>query len=121
MIERDGSAKGIVFSQFTSFLDLIMYSLKKVNALDIPQMLAFLLALLPFSQWLVNNLQSGITCVLLEGSMTVAARDNAIKRFHEDSGCRIFLISLKAGGVALNLTVASHVRNSYKFKLFLFY
>ncbi|XP_057526448.1 DNA repair protein RAD16 [Amaranthus tricolor] len=81
MIERDGSAKGIVFSQFTSFLDLIMYSLKK----------------------------SGITCVLLEGSMTVAARDNAIKRFHEDSGCRIFLISLKAGGVALNLTVASHV------------
>ncbi|XP_021776461.1 DNA repair protein RAD16-like [Chenopodium quinoa] len=81
MIERDGSAKGIVFSQFTSFLDLIMYSLKK----------------------------SGITCVLLDGSMTITARDNAIKRFHEDSECRIFLISLKAGGVALNLTVASHV------------
>lgn len=81
MIERDGSAKGIVFSQFTSFLDLIMYSLKK----------------------------SGITCVLLEGSMTITARDNAIKRFHEDSDCRVFLISLKAGGVALNLTVASHV------------
>ncbi|XP_021856387.1 DNA repair protein RAD16 isoform X1 [Spinacia oleracea] len=81
MIERDGSAKGIVFSQFTSFLDLIMYSLKK----------------------------SGITCVLLDGSMTITARDNAIKRFHEDSDCRIFLISLKAGGVALNLTVASHV------------
>ncbi|XP_021745946.1 DNA repair protein RAD16-like [Chenopodium quinoa] len=81
MIERDGSAKGIVFSQFTSFLDLIMYSLKK----------------------------SGITCVLLDGSMTITARDDAIKRFHEDSECRIFLISLKAGGVALNLTVASHV------------
>lgn len=32
MIERDGSAKGIVFSQFTSFLDLIHYSLQKVNA-----------------------------------------------------------------------------------------
>lgn len=30
MIERDGSAKGIVFSQFTSFLDLINYSLQKV-------------------------------------------------------------------------------------------
>ncbi|XP_074312070.1 ATP-dependent helicase rhp16 [Silene latifolia] len=81
MIERDGSAKGIVFSQFTSFLDLIMYSLQK----------------------------SGITCVLLEGSMTITARDNVIKRFHEDPDCTIFLISLKAGGVALNLTVASHV------------
>lgn len=34
MIERDGSAKGIVFSQFTSFLDLIMYSLKKVSVPD---------------------------------------------------------------------------------------
>lgn len=81
MVERDGSAKGIVFSQFTSFLDLIMYSLQK----------------------------SGITCVLLDGSMTIPARDNVIKRFHEDPDCRIFLISLKAGGVALNLTVASHV------------
>ncbi|KAG5596034.1 hypothetical protein H5410_037266, partial [Solanum commersonii] len=31
MIERDGSAKAIVFSQFTSFLDLIHYSLQKVR------------------------------------------------------------------------------------------
>ncbi|XP_062112244.1 ATP-dependent helicase rhp16-like [Humulus lupulus] len=30
MIEKDGSAKGIVFSQFTSFLDLINYSLEKM-------------------------------------------------------------------------------------------
>ena len=30
MVERDGSAKRIAFSQFTSFLDLIMYSLQKV-------------------------------------------------------------------------------------------
>jgi hypothetical protein len=30
MIEHDGSAKGIVFSQFTSFLDLIQFSLEKV-------------------------------------------------------------------------------------------
>jgi len=33
MVERDGSAKAIVFSQFTSFLDLINYSLQKVNLL----------------------------------------------------------------------------------------
>jgi DNA repair protein RAD16 len=30
MVEHDGSAKGIVFSQFTSFLDLIEFSLQKV-------------------------------------------------------------------------------------------
>ncbi|XVF42940.1 hypothetical protein PTKIN_Ptkin02bG0000800 [Pterospermum kingtungense] len=81
MVERDGSAKGIVFSQFTSFLDLINYSLHK----------------------------SSINCVQLVGSMSMAARDAAIKRFTEDPDCKIFLMSLKAGGVALNLTVASHV------------
>ncbi|KAH0653500.1 hypothetical protein KY290_031781 [Solanum tuberosum] len=80
MFERDGSAKGIVFSQFTSFLDLIQYSL---------------------------NL-CGINCVQLVGSMSIAARDAALKRFTVDSNCKILLMSLKAGGVALNLTVASH-------------
>ncbi|KAJ3670458.1 hypothetical protein LUZ60_010782 [Juncus effusus] len=81
MVENDGSAKGIVFSQFTSFLDLIHYSLKK----------------------------SGVKCVQLVGSMTLNEREKAIKSFTEDSDCKIFLMSLKAGGVALNLTVASHV------------
>ncbi|PIN08299.1 Nucleotide excision repair protein RAD16 [Handroanthus impetiginosus] len=81
MVERDGSAKGIVFSQFSSFLDLIHYSFQK----------------------------SGVNCVQLDGSMSMGARDAAIKRFTEDPNCRIFLMSLKAGGVALNLTVASHV------------
>ncbi|MCL7026654.1 hypothetical protein MKW94_003786 [Papaver nudicaule] len=81
MIEKDGSAKGIVFSQFTSFLDLIHYSLQK----------------------------SGISCVQLVGTMARPARDAAIKRFIEEPDCKIFLMSLKAGGVALNLTVASHV------------
>ncbi|GER53237.1 DNA repair helicase rad5 [Striga asiatica] len=81
MIERNGSAKGIVFSQFSSFLDLIHYSLQK----------------------------SGVSCAQLDGSMSMGARDSAIKRFIEDPDCKIFLMSLKAGGVALNLTAASHV------------
>ena len=41
--------------------------------------------------------------------MSMGARDAAINRFKEDPDCRVFLMSLKAGGVALNLTVASHV------------
>ncbi|OIV99204.1 hypothetical protein TanjilG_19700 [Lupinus angustifolius] len=81
MVERDGSAKGIVFSQYTSFLDLINYALNK----------------------------SGVSCVQLNGQMSLPARDAAIKRFIDNPECRIFLMSLKAGGVALNLTVASHV------------
>ncbi|KAJ0796289.1 putative DNA helicase chromatin remodeling SNF2 family [Helianthus annuus] len=81
MVERDGSAKGIVFSQFTSFLDLIHYSLHKC----------------------------GVKCVQLDGSMTMGAREAAITKFTDDRDCKVFLMSLKAGGVALNLTVASHV------------
>lgn len=61
----------------------------------------------------MNLLQSGIDCVQLVGSMSMSARDAAIKRFTEDPDCRIFLMSLKAGGVALNLTVASHVSNYF--------
>jgi len=45
--------------------------------------------------------------------MSLTARDAAIRRFTEDPDCKIFLMSLKAGGVALNLTVASHVSNRY--------
>lgn len=54
-------------------------------------------------------LQSGINCVQLVGDMTINARDAAIKKFTDDPDCKIFLVSLKAGGIALNLTVASHV------------
>ena len=108
MVERDGSAKGIVFSQFTSFLDLINYSLIKVilysahvSYLHAPESFSFVNAM--------NLLQSCVDCVQLVGTMSLAARDAAIKKFTEDSNCRIFLMSLKAGGVALNLSVATHV------------
>ncbi|XP_010522368.1 PREDICTED: ATP-dependent helicase rhp16-like isoform X2 [Tarenaya hassleriana] len=81
MVERDGSAKAIVFSQFVSFLDLINYALR----------------------------ESGVSCVQIDGTRTMAERDAAISKFKEDKSCRIILMSLKVGGVALNLMVASHV------------
>ncbi|CAI5491510.1 unnamed protein product [Closterium sp. Naga37s-1] len=81
MIQRDPGAKALVFSQFTSMLDLIAYRLHQV----------------------------GVRCVKLDGSMTMDARDRIISTFTRDADCRVFLMSLKAGGVALNLTVASHV------------
>jgi DNA repair protein RAD16 len=39
--------------------------------------------------------------------MNIHSRDEALKDFREDSSVRILLLSLKAGGVALNLTVAN--------------
>ncbi|KAG5596035.1 hypothetical protein H5410_037267 [Solanum commersonii] len=45
--------------------------------------------------------------------MTITARDSAITKFTNDPDCIIFLMSLKAGGLALNLTVASQVIFSF--------
>lgn len=41
--------------------------------------------------------------------MSLDARERAIDSFSHDPDVRVFLMSLKAGGVALNLTAASHV------------
>lgn len=81
MIEGEGSAKGIVFSQFIAFLDLIKYTLD----------------------------MSGVKSVQLVGGMSLAARDAAVKKFNEDPEYRILLLNFKSGGVAVNLTMASHV------------
>jgi len=81
MIERDPAAKAIVFSQFTSMLDLTHFRLTKC----------------------------GIKCARLQGSMSMTARAGVINSFQDDADVRVLLISLKAGGVALNLTCASHV------------
>ncbi|GKV35688.1 hypothetical protein SLEP1_g43925 [Rubroshorea leprosula] len=77
----EDSAKGIVFSHFPPFLDLIEYFLQKYN----------------------------VKCVQLKGSMSVTAQDVTMKKFSEDSDCKILLMSLKDGGLALNLTAASYV------------
>ena len=116
MVDADGCAKGIVFSQFTSFLDLIKYSLEMVLYLISLPIVYFIFSslLLPFSLLIYLYKQSGVKCVQLVGSMSLVERERAISTFTEDANCKIFLMSLKAGGVALNLTVASHVR-LYKF------
>ncbi len=75
------TAKSIVFSQFTSMLQLIQWRLQK----------------------------SGFTTVLLDGSMSPSQRQKSIDYFMNNVDVEIFLVSLKAGGVALNLTEASKV------------
>jgi SNF2 family DNA or RNA helicase len=48
-------------------------------------------------------------CLVLHGGLSASERTRAVDRFQNDAGSRIFLISLKAGGVGLNLTTASRV------------
>ncbi|GAA5963246.1 hypothetical protein JCM3765_005774 [Sporobolomyces pararoseus] len=78
---EDHTLKTLIFSQFTTMLDIIARRLQL----------------------------SGFKYVRIAGSMTPVARDNTIKHFNNDPECTVFLISLKAGGVALNLVEASRV------------
>lgn len=47
--------------------------------------------------------------LFLHGSLSRTARENLLKRFNEEKGPRIFVLSLKAGGYGLNLTRANQV------------
>ncbi|KAJ7638363.1 SNF2 family N-terminal domain-containing protein [Roridomyces roridus] len=78
---KDATTKSLVFSQFVNFLDLIAYRLQR----------------------------AGFKVCRLEGTMSPTQRDATIKHFMENVEVTVFLVSLKAGGVALNLTEASRV------------
>ncbi|KAL4971579.1 SNF2 family N-terminal domain-containing protein [Aspergillus desertorum] len=73
--------KSIVFSQFTSMLQLVEWRLRK----------------------------AGFNTVMLDGTMSPAQRQKSIDYFMNNVNVEVFLVSLKAGGVALNLTEASRV------------
>jgi SNF2 family DNA or RNA helicase len=75
----DGGHKCLVFSQFTSMLAIVR------NALD--------------SEKVVYEYLDGRT----------KDRQAHVERFQNDPLCKVFLISLKAGGVGLNLTAAEYV------------
>jgi superfamily II DNA or RNA helicase len=78
---RDEGNKALVFSQFTSVLDELR------RRLD----------------------QAGLRLFRLDGSTPRKQRDSAIAAFQHTDEPAIFLISLKAGGVGINLTAADYV------------
>ncbi len=49
------------------------------------------------------------TPLLLKGNMTKKKRDEVVELFQTDNRYKVFILSLKAGGVGLNLTAANHV------------
>ncbi len=71
--------KALVFSQFTSFLAIVRCRLD----------------------------EKGVTYEYLDGR--TRKRGEKVERFQNDPECRLFLISLKAGGLGLNLTAADYV------------
>jgi len=71
--------KALVFSQWTSLLDLVEPRLD----------------------------QAGIPYTRLDG--TTRDRASVLRRFQHETGPPVFLVSLKAGGTGLNLTAADHV------------
>ncbi|MBS1773128.1 MAG: SNF2 helicase associated domain-containing protein [Bacteroidetes bacterium] len=79
--ENVGDHKALIFSQFLGMLDLIR---KELEARNIPY-------------------------VYFDGSSTATQRETAIQEFQNNHECRVFLISLKAGGIGLNLTAADYV------------
>jgi SNF2 family DNA or RNA helicase len=50
---------------------------------------------------------AGIAYAYLDGDTT--DRQRVVSQFQDDPACAVFLISLKAGGVGLNLTAADYV------------
>jgi DNA repair protein RAD16 len=81
--ERTGRPhrKAIVFSQWTRFLDMVQLEL----------------------------MEAGIGHVRYDGAMTQRQREAALERFRRRPEARVFVMSLRASGVGLNLTEASLV------------
>lgn len=80
--DQDPCFRAVVFSQFTSFLDLIQVALERED----------------------------LAWFRFDGSMDVKKRTHAVAEFKEPSRRpKVLIISLKAGGVGLNLTTANHV------------
>ncbi len=75
----DGGQKALVFSQFTSMLSLVRQRLEEL----------------------------GVQYAYLDGQ--TRNRKEVVEQFQEDPDIQVFLISLKAGGVGLNLTAAEYV------------
>ena len=78
---NDPQEKTIVFSLFTTFLDLVELPL----------------------------LDEGFQMTRYDGSMTATARNDAVTEFTTDPRCKIMLVSLKAGNAGLNLTAANNI------------
>ena len=78
---REKGVKTVVFSQWTSFLDIVEKQLD----------------------------HHGMACTRIDGKLSAAKRDQALETLSNDPDCRILLASLGVCSVGLNLVAASQV------------
>jgi non-specific serine/threonine protein kinase len=81
LLENIGDHKALIFSQYLGMLALIRERLAEL----------------------------GVAYEYFDGSTSAQDREKAIRNFQDSEQVRVFLISLKAGGVGLNLTAADYV------------
>lgn len=79
--KNDPTEKTIVFSQFTSLLDLLEVPISK----------------------------TGYAYRRYDGGMSASRRNQALVDFQDDADVKVLLVSLKAGNSGLNLVAASQV------------
>lgn len=78
---KDPNSKVVIFSQWTSFLNIIQHQLEEAN----------------------------MAYTRIDGSMTATKRDTAMTALEKDPNCRILLASLAVCSVGLNLVAADTV------------
>ncbi|KPI89124.1 putative DNA repair protein [Leptomonas seymouri] len=81
MQQKYPNDKMIIFSQFTSFMDVVTVALERYK----------------------------IDSLRIDGTMTLSARNAVIRQFQSSERVKIVLASKTATGVGLNLTAANHV------------
>lgn len=81
LIDKSSDNKALIFSQFIGMLGLIEQHIKK-------------------DKW---------NYAYFDGKTPLGKRTSEIERFQTDEDCKLFLISIKAGNVGLNLTAADYV------------
>ncbi|MFD2564199.1 DEAD/DEAH box helicase [Aquimarina rubra] len=89
------------FKDVSSYLETLVKSNKKVLIFS-----SFVSHLNLYQEWCKSE---GISFVSLTGQTKSSEREKIVHEFQENDSIPLFFISLKAGGVGLNLTKASYV------------
>lgn len=53
--------------------------------------------------------EKGVPCARFDGDLESGKRDEELRRFKDDNGCKVLLMTVQSGGVGLNIVEANHV------------
>jgi len=97
----------------TAMISKVSWLVSKLNSIQDSDNTAKILVFSQFSstlEWLQEELpRRGFEFRTLTGSMTMVQRKTALEAFQNDPPTTVFLLSMRAGAVGINLTQANHV------------